>query len=165
MWLFGALMLVLGCIGIAEAMRLRAPLYGALIVVGFLSAAGLKQTGIAPILAVTLGTWATDVFAYLVGMKFGKRKLAPSISPKKTWEGAVGGFAGGLITGALLGFPIFGAVCGTVGQAGDLLESYYKRRAGVKDSGALFPGHGGVLDRFDAFVINALVCYVTVNFL
>jgi len=156
-------MLVLGCIGVAEAIRLKSLLYAAIVVVGFFSAAGLRQHSVAAILTVTLATWATDVFAYLVGMKFGKHKLAPSISPKKTWEGAAGGFIGGLATGTLMGFPMFGAICGTIGQAGDLLESYYKRRAGVKDSGTLFPGHGGVLDRFDAFVINALLCYLIIN--
>ena len=110
-------------------------------------------------------TWSTDIGAYFAGRRFGKRKLAPSISPNKTVEGLWGGvasatlFGGGwaLMTGlgtALLLFPPFLAVAA---QIGDLFESGMKRRAGVKDSGTWLPGHGGALDRLDGLVPVAVL--------
>jgi phosphatidate cytidylyltransferase len=107
-------------------------------------------------------TWAADTTAYFVGRAIGKHPLAPHISPKKTWEGAIGGLAGSLIAAYVFHFwlPIsvphllVMATLGNVaGQMGDLLESACKRSAGVKDSGALLPGHGGVLDRIDALIL------------
>lgn len=111
--------------------------------------------------------WANDVSAYMVGSSFreGKRhKLAPRISPAKSWEGACGGFCAALAAGvgwalcrhlpvALL--VAFAAVVATVGVLGDLLESHYKRQAGVKDSGTVLGGHGGILDRFDSILLAA----------
>ncbi len=104
--------------------------------------------------------WATDTFAYLTGKFFGRRKLVPSVSPKKTVEGALGGTLGGAITtvviSKLLGIPLnylqilvilFLTV---IAQLGDLFESFYKRTFGIKDSGKILPGHGGVLDRLDS---------------
>src|SRR5450432_158160 len=107
-------------------------------------------------------TWAGDTVAYFVGRALGKHPLAPALSPKKTWEGAVGGFAGSLLVGYAFSWwlsapvPHLLAMAGVgniAGQAGDLLESAYKRSAGVKDSGALLPGHGGILDRIDALIL------------
>ena len=107
-------------------------------------------------------TWAGDTVAYFVGRAVGKHPFAPHLSPKKTWEGAVASFAGSLLIGfALSGWlhapvPHLLAMAGVgnvAGQAGDLLESAYKRSAGVKDSGALLPGHGGILDRIDALIL------------
>lgn len=110
--------------------------------------------------------WFTDSGAYEIGRRFGKRRMAPKISPSKTWEGAVAGFllaiavAGGY--GAIaLGIHIsesilLVAVVSIFGQVGDLLESKYKRMAGVKDSGCIFPGHGGVLDRFDSILLASI---------
>jgi len=106
---------------------------------------------------------AGDTFAYFAGRLFGRRKLAPSISPNKTVEGAVGGLAGSVAVCIacayyfLPGVPVWymalsGAAIGICGQGGDLFESLLKRSAGVKDSGALFPGHGGVFDRTDAIL-------------
>src|SRR4029079_1254506 len=100
-------------------------------------------------------TWATDIFAYFAGRAIGGPKLAPRISPNKTWAGLAGGwFRAGLAVWGIawlfdLGFPFqwIGAPMAVVAQAGDLYESWVKRRAGVKDSGTLLPGHGGVLDR------------------
>ncbi len=110
-------------------------------------------------------TWSTDIGAYFAGRTFGKRKLAPSISPNKTVEGLYGGIVAATLLGgawvlstglglALLGFAPFLAVSA---QAGDLFESWMKRRAGVKDSGSWLPGHGGVLDRLDGLVPVAVI--------
>jgi phosphatidate cytidylyltransferase len=105
-------------------------------------------------------TWGTDIFAYFAGRGIGGPKLAPAISPKKTWAGLVGGMIGAGLAGwgvawlFSLGAPFqwIGAPMAVVAQAGDLYESWVKRRAGVKDSGTLLPGHGGVLDRLDGLL-------------
>lgn len=111
-----------------------------------------------------LTTWASDTFAYFAGVKWGKRKIVPNISPNKTLEGYVGGFIGCLLTGILyaviVGIPFslgFGAglLTGIVAPLGDLFESKLKRYCDVKDSGVLLPGHGGVLDRFDSLLFSA----------
>jgi phosphatidate cytidylyltransferase len=109
-------------------------------------------------------TWATDICAYFAGRTIGGPKLAPRISPNKTWAGLVGGMAGAALFGAAVAFwfemePFFlwsGAAMGAIAQAGDLYESWEKRRAGVKDSGRLLPGHGGVLDRLDGLLAVSL---------
>ena len=112
----------------------------------------------------------SDAFALFAGMAFGKHKLAPELSPKKTVEGAVGGFAGAIICtviyGAVLQFGfsmqvnylylvVYGALGSIVSQLGDLSFSYIKREYGIKDFGNIFPGHGGVLDRFDSVIFCA----------
>jgi phosphatidate cytidylyltransferase len=105
-------------------------------------------------------TWSTDIGAYFAGRSLGKRKLAPSISPNKTVEGLYGGIAAATLFGGAwtlatdLGRPLLALapVLAVAAQAGDLFESGMKRRAGVKDSGAWLPGHGGVLDRLDGLV-------------
>ena len=126
------------------------------------------------ILLLLLVTFATDTGAYAVGRTMGSRRLAPSISPGKTWEGAVGGFVGAVASGAAFGWaagfnPSIGwimataAVLGVTGQAGDLFESKLKRIAGLDDSGTIFPGHGGMLDRLDSITFNLLaLVYVQV---
>jgi len=114
---------------------------------------------------VMVVTWATDSFAYFAGRAIGGPKLAPRISPSKTWSGLLGGMAGAAVLGWLaahwleLGSPFLyiGAIMGAVAQGGDLYESWMKRRAGVKDSGTILPGHGGVLDRLDGFLPVILV--------
>jgi phosphatidate cytidylyltransferase len=107
-------------------------------------------------------TWAADTTAYFVGRSLGKHPLAPRISPKKTWEGALSGLLGSLLVAYAANFYIkiplphllLMATLGNIaGQMGDLLESACKRSAGVKDSGGLLPGHGGVLDRIDALIL------------
>lgn len=112
--------------------------------------------------------WAFDVVAYFVGSKFGRHKLFPSVSPKKSIEGAIAGFIFCLIAagvfGHFAGFDlthsiILGAIIGVVAQTSDLVESLIKRDAGVKDSSQLVPGHGGVLDRMDSFIFAAPVVY------
>jgi phosphatidate cytidylyltransferase len=111
--------------------------------------------------------WATDIGAYFFGKSIGGPRLAPVISPNKTWAGLIGGMVSAGATGALLlvwskaADPVFGAWMGggtaIVAQGGDLLESSVKRHFGVKDSGAIIPGHGGVLDRVDGILAVAPV--------
>jgi phosphatidate cytidylyltransferase len=118
--------------------------------------------GMAWMLAVVLSTWAGDSAAYLAGRAFGHHKLAPAVSPGKTIEGAVGGLVAAVLVSAAV-FRVSGALpawagafvgagLGICGQLGDLSESFLKRQAGVKDSGNLIPGHGGMLDRIDALL-------------
>ncbi|MFP4529001.1 MAG: phosphatidate cytidylyltransferase [Candidatus Kapaibacterium sp.] len=127
------------------------------------------------LLSVMAAIWICDSAAYFTGRAIGSHKLAPRVSPKKTWEGAVGGFIGGIAGMTAMAaflipqFPpvhavIIGAIVGTIGQIGDLSESQLKRDAGVKDSSNLIPGHGGALDRFDSiiFVMPAVFIYLAV---
>jgi phosphatidate cytidylyltransferase len=113
--------------------------------------------------------WATDIAAYFVGRSLGGPKLAPSISPGKTQSGAIGGIAGGVLAGIALAayaglgnLPLLALVAlllSVVSQVGDLFESWIKRRHGVKDSGNIIPGHGGVMDRVDGLVAAAFALY------
>ncbi|BDS14437.1 phosphatidate cytidylyltransferase [Aureispira anguillae] len=130
------------------------------------------------ILALLFMVWASDVFAYLLGSQIGKNKMFPRISPNKTWEGTLSGVAGAILTGYLcslvfsnLTFPLFfwigtACICTIFGILGDLVESMFKRSLGIKDSGNLLPGHGGILDRFDAFifVIPFVYTYLIIYF-
>lgn len=125
------------------------------------------------VVAYVLIVWANDVCAYLVGMSIGRRKLFERLSPKKSWEGFFGGVAGavgaGLAAGHLLGaspaaWALLALVISVTAVAGDLAESMFKRAAGVKDSGSLIPGHGGVLDRFDAMLLSAPFVFVYMIF-
>lgn len=124
-------------------------------------------------------SWMTDTFAYFTGMLIGKHKLIPSVSPKKTVEGAVGGtvfavaltllygFIAGKINGAepqYLSIAIISTVTSVLSQCGDLIMSLIKRKYGIKDYGKVFPGHGGVLDRFDSIVMTAPVIYFITQF-
>lgn len=121
--------------------------------------------GLALLIWAFIVTWSTDIGAYFAGRRFGKRKLAPTISPNKTIEGLYGGIAAATVLGASwalathLGTPLLALapVLAIAAQAGDLFESGMKRRAGVKDSGAWLPGHGGVLDRLDGLVPVAVL--------
>jgi phosphatidate cytidylyltransferase len=120
------------------------------------------------ILWVFIVTWATDIFAYFAGRAIGGPKLAPKISPNKTWAGLIGGMIGASFGGWAvawyfeLGSPFMwiGASMGLVAQLGDLYESWEKRRAGVKDSSRLIPGHGGVLDRLDGLLAVAVAVMI-----
>ena len=136
-------------------------------VLGDTRAAHPAAAGLPVWLLLAIGaTWAADVGGYAIGSIPGRRKIAPRISPGKTWEGTFGGF--GAASLAVLGISaLFGlgrldaAIAAvTIGPAafgGDLLESWMKRRAGVKDSGAIFPGHGGMLDRIDSLLAVAIL--------
>ncbi len=118
-----------------------------------------------PILLALLPLWAGDSAAIFAGKAFGKHPLAPTISPKKTWEGGIANFLACVLTAwgtsIWVGIPAFygvliGVLTGTLGQAGDLFESWLKRKADLKDSGTLLPGHGGILDRIDSLLFTAL---------
>lgn len=119
---------------------------------------------------VMVVTWATDIFAYFAGRAIGGPKLAPRISPNKTWAGLVGGMAGAAAFGWLaawyfeMGTPFIwiGAIMGFFAQGGDLYESWLKRRAGVKDSGTILPGHGGALDRLDGLLAVVVATFLVV---
>jgi phosphatidate cytidylyltransferase len=150
-------------------------LYGALGLTA-LSALRLKWNGGSWVVAALTVTWANDTLAYFAGRFFGKHKLYPAVSPNKTWEG----FAGGMV-GSILGLVIFkqfffsglswadcvcvGVAGGVLGPLGDFCESMLKRAYGVKDSGRLVPGHGGILDRIDALLFNAPMVFVYVEFI
>lgn len=131
---------------------------------------GSDETGLVTALLLFATVWATDIFAYFVGRSLGGPKLAPSISPGKTWTGAVGGVAAAVAATLAVaawfgpaGSPVFPFVIALVsiwGQIGDLFESWVKRRFGVKDSGTMIPGHGGMMDRVDGLVAAATALYV-----
>ncbi|MCL6453455.1 MAG: phosphatidate cytidylyltransferase [Alicyclobacillus sp.] len=135
---------------------------------GGLSLVSIRAThpGWAWLLLYLFSIWATDTAAYFVGGAVGGPKLWPSVSPNKTVSGAVGGLAAAAVVAVAAGcafirpsgwstYLIFGVVCSLFGQLGDLVESAYKRTAGVKDSGSLLPGHGGMLDRVDGLLFAA----------
>lgn len=130
---------------------------GMLMLIGFVAVSALGDTG-----------------AYLVGTNAGHHKLAPAISPVKSWEGVAGGIVMSLAAGALLSAVLFdlhlvdglaiGAICGLLGPVGDLVESMAKREIGVKDSGRILPGHGGFLDRLDAIIFCAPAVFLYLHF-
>lgn len=165
----------------AGALYLGLPLYAALSIrrlSGNVDAAWLRHLadwaafdwraaprGLAWLLTIIVITWLSDTGAYLVGRTIGKHPLIPTVSPKKTVEGLAGGLAAAGLTGLIavwlfgLGVPawqglLLGFVLSAIGVVGDLAESLFKRQAGVKDSGALIPGHGGILDRLDALLFT-----------
>ena len=129
------------------------------------------------ILLMFILTWTFDSFAYLVGKKLGKTKILPTISPKKSWEGFFGGYLFCMLAGSLsyfvfedyfnhisiLSYILITVILPFTATTGDFIESYYKRKAGVKDSGKIMPGHGGILDRMDAFLITIPVIYIIIN--
>lgn len=127
---------------------------------------------------VLFGAFASDTFAYLIGSKFGKNKLCPNISPKKTIEGSVGGICGVIIAYIILTLGInyyteismnviywvlVGIVASIAGQMGDLTASAIKRHCGIKDFGKIMPGHGGILDRFDSLIFVAPIVYIFIE--
>lgn len=126
------------------------------------------------LMLVFLPTWACDTGAYFAGRFFGKRKLAPSLSPGKTVEGSIGGFISSILIAAITGIAIhipighavvIGALIGVAAQLGDLVESSIKREIGIKDFGSILPGHGGALDRFDSLLFTGPLVYYYVTML
>ena len=175
-----ATLLVLWRLGDMKTAALRVatnafgPLYlgGGLGAIALLRRDGLGDGPAFVVLALVLA-WASDTGAYFAGRFLGKHKLYEAVSPKKTVEGALGGL-GGAIAGALVMHFVFlrslplvdavvlGLVAGGLGQAGDLGESLLKRSSGVKDSGGIIPGHGGILDRVDALLVTSTITYLYV---
>lgn len=136
----------------------------------------MRPHGEALLFMTFVTVWCMDTAAYFAGHAFGRHALAPVLSPKKTWEGAFAGFVAALAVCAAFSrwtlkdaLPMpwalgAGALIGVTGQLSDLAESMVKRDAGIKDSGALLPGHGGVFDRFDSFILCAPAAYYFLSF-
>jgi phosphatidate cytidylyltransferase len=177
------LLLAAGIVATAIGVRLVGQGNGAVSGLAYAGLSGLSlgylrgddHAGLIAILFLFAVVWATDIMAYFVGRTVGGPKLAPAISPGKTISGAVGGAVGGVVAGLVLavaagvpGLPLLGVVAlllSVVAQMGDLFESAVKRRNGVKDSGNMIPGHGGLLDRVDGLVAAALALYLVGWFL
>jgi phosphatidate cytidylyltransferase len=142
-------------------------IYASVIVISLIPLRSDPEMGAAVLLFVFAAVWATDIFAYLVGRALRGPLLWPQLSPKKTWAGAIGGLAGGIAAGSSVAYasagtpPLIAAflalILSIAAQAGDLFESWVKRRFGAKDAGRLIPGHGGVMDRVDGLLVAALV--------
>ena len=176
-WWLKGLIIVLILIGLFEYWRLMqarggrdwlwlaGPVY---IILGFVAFWAVRQLGAMAWLLTVI--WSTDTAAYEIGRRYGRTLLAPAVSPHKTWEGALAGLAAGCLLGmiaALITTDVGGTAAllislliSAVGQIGDLIESKVKRLAGVKDSGRLLPGHGGILDRFDSLLLASMFMYV-----
>lgn len=144
--------------------------YVAAGIAGLMWLRDLPGDGLALFLFAMLAVWATDIGAYAAGRTIGGPKLAPRVSPKKTWAGLIGGMVSAALVGWLVALVagaampglalLVGALSAVVGQIGDLFESAVKRRYNVKDSGQLIPGHGGILDRIDGLLVAAPVLAV-----
>jgi phosphatidate cytidylyltransferase len=171
---FGLLFAIIGILSLYEMWKLRkgrTSFMSYLYVIIPLSL--IHQIDTELILFMFILTWTFDTFAYLIGVKFGKHKILPSVSPKKSWEGFFGGFIFTIIASYItytyfdfesFKFPlIISIILPFTATIGDFTESYYKRQSGVKDSGNFIPGHGGILDRMDAFMITIPILYILTN--
>ncbi|MCA1406867.1 phosphatidate cytidylyltransferase [Ensifer sp. IC3342] len=146
--------------------------YAGLTAVSLAAIRGADYLGLVAMLFVFAVVWGTDIFAYFTGRAIGGPKLAPAISPGKTWSGALGGTICGVLAGVAvfmahfsledLRIPIIALVLSVASQIGDLFESFIKRRFGVKDSSRLIPGHGGVMDRVDGLIFACIAALVLV---
>jgi phosphatidate cytidylyltransferase len=144
--------------------------YAGLSGVSLTALRGSGEAGLIGILFIFAIVWATDILAYFVGRAIGGPKLAPPISPGKTWSGAIGGTIAGVIAGSIVvvaagfdltyGHVVIAALLSIFSQIGDLFESFIKRRFGVKDSSHLIPGHGGVMDRVDGLVFACFLAFL-----
>lgn len=175
LWLFGSILISLLYLFKIEERNLEdamATITGIVYVVFFSFHVTLvEQTGQYSILVwlIFLTAFGTDIMAYFTGYAFGKHKLCPTISPKKTIEGAIGGTLGSVILCGIFGYffapdvfyhcMIIGVLGGIVSQFGDLTASIFKRKMGIKDYGNLIPGHGGILDRVDSVLFTAPIIY------
>ena len=184
----GVTLLLMLAVGTWYVLTPRASLSDAAITLFGAAYAGLLFSSVVTIRAcepgpegalLTLGTmssvWVNDAFAYLVGSRFGRHKLAPRISPNKSWEGLVGGLLGSCLIWVVLwalkvraiSLPLAilaGLLCGVAGVIGDLFESRLKRSVGVKDSGNFMPGHGGLLDRSDSMLFACMTAYFVLHY-
>ncbi len=168
-------------VGIRELFGAEFPYYMAIQYIGQTSFVDdvIYQTtyhwGGVTIIAILASIWMCDTAAYFGGLSMGKHKLFPRVSPNKSWEGAIWGFTGAVATMIVMQkyfLPylqlhqaiIIGIIIGVFGQIGDLIESLFKRDAGVKDSSSLIPGHGGVLDRFDSLIFVSPILYLYIDF-
>ena len=140
----------------------------------------ITEYGIYLVWMVFIASWISDTFAYFTGVLFGKHKLAPVLSPKKSIEGSVGGVIGSALAGALFGYlfatrvgqevnlilvcAVLGALGSIISQIGDLAASAIKRNQDIKDYGTLIPGHGGIMDRFDSVIVTAPIIYFLVYY-
>jgi phosphatidate cytidylyltransferase len=181
------LIFIFGCVSIG--LSTRRPLHEVLPALA-ISAAGIlfialpfsyivrlneiEQVGRQLVLFTLVLVWAGDMLAYFVGKGLGRLPMAPALSPKKTWEGAIANVIASMLMGVLFArwmqmdvtIPlVIAGVANIAGQAGDLIESAYKRGAAVKDSGALLPGHGGMLDRIDSLILAAPVVWTLYQWL
>ncbi|MGC1106530.1 MAG: phosphatidate cytidylyltransferase [Candidatus Acidiferrales bacterium] len=179
-FLFGAaLMGVASRVAIADVLPAIAASSAGLIFVAWPFSYLVRMDGSLPagpvlVLFALAIVWAGDTVAYFVGKSIGRVKMAPALSPKKTWEGAAGNVVGSLIigycfarwqNGDVTAWLVTAALANIAGQVGDLVESAYKRGAGVKDSGAVLPGHGGMLDRIDSLIFAAPVVWLAAGWL
>ncbi|MDO8672831.1 MAG: CDP-archaeol synthase [Dehalococcoidia bacterium] len=152
------------------AITLAGVIYTGWLLCHFILLGRLQNYGMALVLTALLATFAIDTAAFIVGSTMGRHRLAPRISPGKTWEGSIGGFVGGVVAvvilASLLNLPLdwfqsiaLGALVGILAQVGDLVESLLKRSTNVKDASAIIPGHGGLLDRADSLIFSVVVVY------
>lgn len=149
------------------------------VLFSFLHLVNIKFGGQYLVWLIFIGSWMTDTSAYYAGRFFGKHKLCPKVSPKKTIEGSIGGMLGSTIFCGIFGmivsryvyimplyhYFIIGALCGVFSQFGDLVASSVKRYVGIKDYSNLIPGHGGILDRFDSILFSGLVVFYYLTFI
>jgi phosphatidate cytidylyltransferase len=164
------------------ALRIGAACFGPLYVGAMLTTLALLRKeqpgtdGPGYVVVALAFAWLSDTGGYFAGRYFGKRKFYEAVSPKKTIAGSVGGLAGAVLGGVVAHFTILkslpllhaialGLIAGFLGQLGDLGESLLKRSVGVKDSGAILPGHGGILDRVDALIVTSTVLYLYTRWL
>ena len=140
----------------------------------------MTEYGVYLVWMVFIASWISDTFAYFTGMLFGKHKLAPVLSPKKSIEGSIGGVLGSALAGAVFGYlfstkvgqeinlivvcAVLGALGSVISQIGDLAASAIKRNHDIKDYGHLIPGHGGIMDRFDSVIVTAPIIYFLVYY-
>lgn len=149
------------------------------ILFSFIPLVNNKSSGEFLVWLIFIGSWVCDTAAYYSGKYLGKRKLCPEVSPKKTIAGSIGGLLGSALGCGIFGiivssyvsevqvihFFLIGTLCGIMGQFGDLVASSIKRYVGIKDYSNLIPGHGGILDRFDSILFNAVVVFYYLTFI
>ena len=148
-------------------------LLGSLISIRLMPSYGFVLT-----VTIFVSVWICDTFAFIIGSKFGKTKIIPTVSPKKSWEGSIAGLVGSLLFVITLFYSdifgewlslfdaiILGVITGGISQLGDFAESLLKREAGVKDTSDYLQGHGGILDRFDSLAIAAPFTYIYLQFI